>query len=771
MSYAPAQSRGARGAARALTPLPRGFTVDAVGELVGAEPPAGPGVDILVVDDNTSNLLALEAVLADLGPRIVRAHSGAEALRRLLDQDFALALLDIQMPDLDGLQTAELIRARDRTRHMPIIFVTAYERSDEKIAQAYALGAVDFLFKPVVPQVLRAKVGALVELSRKTDEVERQARLLREVERREAERRLVEASQRWESERLREEMVRERRVAEALARSVEERERAEEGLRAANQRLLLLSEMANRLLIAADPRAQLAPLCRDLAAHLQLDFFVCHLSVDSDALRVEAAGGLSRAELAQMHAAPRGERVYDLAARRRRPVIAENLQRSRDPLLALERSWGVDAFACFPLVAREHLLGTLSFGARRDGSFEADVMSVLQVVSDQFAMALERARLIDALSQRNRALAEVDRRKDEFLAMLAHELRNPLAPIMNAVQLLGHAEASPAACARARSAIDRQAHHLARLVDDLLDLSRINTGKIELRREPVRLDDVVGLAVQISAPWFEAREQTLSTELPDEAVWLHADATRLAQVVANLLNNAARYSPPRARVLLRATREGPELVLRVIDEGFGIAPEMLDHIFDLFVQSERTPDRAQGGLGIGLTLVRSLVEMHGGRVSARSDGPNAGSEFVVRLPTCDDPGGEARPGDARESAPARARRVVVVEDNDDVRDTLRDYLTLCGHAVSVASDGPSGVELVLSSRPDVALIDIGLPGLDGYHVGAALRARAPDLSTRLIALTGYGQPEDRRRALDAGFDAHLVKPVDPDALGRLLEAP
>ncbi len=518
--------------------------------------------DILVVDDNPHNLLALEATLADPSTNLVKASSGGDALKQLLDRDFALVLLDIQMPGMNGFETAAMIRARDRLRHLPIMFVTAFGRSDEQVRRAYELGAVDFLWKPIVPEILKSKVAVFLDLYRNREEVRRQAALL--------------------------------------------------------------------------------------------------------------------------------------------------------------------------------------------------------------AQATERVR---GEALRTAELAESARHKDEFLAMLGHELRNPLAPILNAVQLMKLRPIDDPVIAKSRDVMDRQVRHMVRLLDDLLDVARINSGKIELRKDACELGAIVDHAVQTSQAAIRARNHELSVALPAERIALVADATRLAQVVSNLLNNAARYTEPGGRIWLEAVREDADIVLRVRDTGRGIRADLLPKIFDLFVQSERTAER-RGGLGVGLTLVRRLTELHGGSVAVRSPGPGAGSEFTVRLPihAPDAPGlliatGSTPPTNGRA---AKALRVLVIDDSPDIRDTLRDLLESCGHEVAVAEDGVRGVEVALAVRPDVALVDIGLPGLDGYGVARSLRAREGASGPRLIALTGYGQPDDRRRALEAGFDAHLVKPVYMDALTRAL---
>jgi signal transduction histidine kinase len=366
-------------------------------------------------------------------------------------------------------------------------------------------------------------------------------------------------------------------------------------------------------------------------------------------------------------------------------------------------------------------------------------------------------------------LAQANQAKDQFLAMLAHELRNPLAPIQIAMQVIRAGDTSTPEAQKAREIVDRQVQHLTRLLDDLLDVARITIGKIQLRKEPVNLAVVVAEALEASRALIEQRGHSLSVSLPEPAVFVEADPTRLGQVITNLVNNAAKYTPPQGHIRVTACRENGEAVVRVSDDGIGIPPEVIPHVFDLFTQAERSLVREEGGLGIGLTIVRTVVELHGGTATVRSEGPGRGSEFVVRLPLGRRAGTSApllRTALLDESA-IRPLRILVIEDNADNRDALRTFLRLDGHRVEVAGDGVSGVEMARAVRPEVALIDIGLPGLDGYEVGRRIR---DDLGTSvmLCAITGYGRPEDVRRATDAGFDTHLVKPVSPDALRDIL---
>nr|WP_216618625.1 response regulator [Corallococcus carmarthensis] len=367
-------------------------------------------------------------------------------------------------------------------------------------------------------------------------------------------------------------------------------------------------------------------------------------------------------------------------------------------------------------------------------------------------------------------LIEMDRRKDEFLAMLAHELRNPLAAIMTAIGILERkAPPTDTKEARMHGIIQRQTHHLARLVDDLLDVSRITRGKVELRTEPVNLTESFQQLLAILRPRVEARGLNLEVHLPRTPLWLEGDATRLEQIFTNLVDNAAKYTD-QGTVTVDLFQEGvdgnAQAVLRVKDTGIGIPPEKLPAMFELFAQADTSLERSRGGLGIGLTLVRTLVRMHGGTVEAISGGLGQGSEFTVKLPLLPQDRVPRTAGtnllDAR-----RARRILLVEDNSDARQSMRDLLELWGHQVAVAQDGVQGVALALEHAPELALVDIGLPGMDGFQVARTLRARVGQ-QLRLVALSGYGDPEAYQRALKAGFDVHLTKPVRPADLDRVL---
>jgi signal transduction histidine kinase/CheY-like chemotaxis protein len=444
------------------------------------------------------------------------------------------------------------------------------------------------------------------------------------------------------------------------------------------------------------------------------------------------------------------------------------------------RNLGVRSMIVVPLRARDRIIGVVSLYATKSASgrrFEAADLTLAEELANRAALALDNARLY-------KEAREADRRKDEFLAMLGHELRNPLAPIVTALHLLSRSKRQDDAASAARDTIDRQVRHLTRLVDDLLDVARITRGKVKLHRGPVELDPVLTTAIETAKPLLDDRRHNLTVEKPDIPIYLRADAARLTQVFGNLLTNAAKYMEDggavEVNVELATERHQPpdslpDVVIRVRDRGVGIPAEMLPRVFDLFTQVGSALERAQGGLGIGLSLVKTLVELHGGEVEAHSAGPGRGSEFVVRLPTIAAPieaavrkGARQEVADASNGYAAPAGGVLITDDNRDAADNLSRLLQAWGYRTHVAYDGPAAVTAAMEFRPRVVLLDIGLGGMTGYDVARTLRADPEHAGVRLIALTGFGQEEDRRRSHEAGFDAHLVKPVDPEMLQQLL---
>jgi len=407
------------------------------------------------------------------------------------------------------------------------------------------------------------------------------------------------------------------------------------------------------------------------------------------------------------------------------------------------------------------------------GNVRHSLVSKFPILSAQGEAAMVGGMAIDMTDRlrAEQALKEADRLKDEFLAMLAHELRNPLAPIQSAISIMQHPESDAETVQNVQIVAARQVEHMSRLLDDLLDVSRISRGRIELCLEDLDLAVIVRRAIESVHPLMDARQHQFRISLPGRPLMVSGDAARLEQVLTNLLNNAAKYTDPGGVITLSAAREGNEATLRVRDNGIGLEPSMLSRIFELFVQAERRVDRSMGGVGIGLTLVRKLVELHGGNVEAFSEGPGRGSEFVVRLPLHPSAQGapESKPG-SRPMIRLPSHRVLVVDDNIDAANTLAMLLRLAQQDVRAVYSGQSALEEAARFQPEVVILDIGMPGMDGYEVARCLRRLAGGESLVLIAVTGWGQQEDRDRSTAAGFDHHLLKPVDSAVLHQLLSA-
>jgi PAS domain S-box-containing protein len=441
-------------------------------------------------------------------------------------------------------------------------------------------------------------------------------------------------------------------------------------------------------------------------------------------------------------------------------LIAESIKDKEGRRMAHEL--GLKSYIGVPLSVRGKVLGIITFVTAESGKkYTPFDLRLAEDLGQRAATAIENARLYEELKM-------ADQRKDEFLAMLAHELRNPLAPIRNALHIMKNPEIDSHTANEARDITERQVQHMSHLVDDLLDVSRIMQGRIELRKEVANLPNIIDQAVETAQPIIDAQRQKLEISMPDEPIWLEVDPTRIAQVIANLLQNAAKYSQPAGCIWLTVQRDAENVVIRVRDEGMGISAELLPRVFDLFAQGDRTLERSQGGLGVGLTVVRRLVAMHGGHVTARSEGPGKGSEFIVRVPL------------SRASEPAQkhvikmngdagaGRHVLVVDDNVDAARSTAMLLSAWGHTVRVAHNGPEALAAAAESVPEIIVLDIGLPVINGFEVARQLRQQSQFDKTIVAAVTGYGQAEDRRRSRDAGFDYHLTKPVDITALKELM---
>jgi signal transduction histidine kinase len=481
-------------------------------------------------------------------------------------------------------------------------------------------------------------------------------------------------------------------------------------------------------------------------------------------LETIASAGLAPEWLARYGRLPIGQDACGLAVACRGPVVVEDLEAGPDERsVEAARAGGYRAAFSVPLLGRDGgLIGTVAAFFPAPHRPAPRQVAVVERYARRAADALAQAR-------RFQELIEVERRKDEALAMLAHELRTPLAAIHNSAQALRPGAIDEPRLDEAREVLVRHSRAMARMVEDLLDASRVARGSLALRPERVAAAEVVARAVEDVRPQVEAKRQDLAVSLPHEPVHLEADPTRLEQVLVNLLGNAAKFTPEGGQITLLARLEGRDLVVRVADSGIGLSVEDRSRIFDLFTQAAEPADRRHGGLGIGLALVKSLVELHGGSVAVASDGPGRGSEFVVRLPAAEGPASAAREDRATNgSLPAGpARRLLVVDDEPDSARALARLLRYWGHEVGVAHDAHSALDEARRTRPEVVFLDLGMPGADGFEVARRLRDLAGE-ALRIVALTGHARDEDRRRTEAAGFAGHLVKPVDPSELVRLL---
>jgi PAS domain S-box-containing protein len=575
------------------------------------------------------------------------------------------------------------------------------------------------------------------------------------------------------------------RVVAAIATFIDitDRKRTEESLR-------FLAQASDVLASSLDPEAALSAVAR-LAVPRVADWCAVHIPGEEGTVRLVTVVHPDPAKVAlaqQLHQrypptpeTPRGVcHVLQTGESTFVPDVADSCLTAyaRDAEhLALVRSLGLKSCLIVPLRARGRTLGSLTFATAESGRhYGPDDLGLAEDLARRAALAVDNARLF-------REATEADRRKDEFLAVLGHELRNPLAPVRNSLHILRNRCDDDPKAIQVVGMMERQVTHMVRLVDDLLDVSRIARGKLELRKQPVDLAALVARSIEAVRPFLDERQHRLGLAVTGGPLRLEADPARLEQVLSNLLHNAGRYTQPGGRIRLTVGREGDFAVLRVQDNGIGIRREMLPRIFDMFTQADRVPGGLSEGLGLGLTLVRSLVEMHGGMVSVSSPGPGRGSEFVVHIPLAEEMDETPGPaGQCSNPSPAPAqplpnrplpggRRLLVVDDNIDGAESLALLLRLEGHEVRTAYDGPSALQAAVALRPEAVLLDIGLPkGMDGYEVARRLRRQEGLEGILLVAVTGYGQDEDRRRTQEAGFDAHLVKPVELEEIRQQLTA-
>jgi signal transduction histidine kinase/DNA-binding response OmpR family regulator len=671
-------------------------------------------VRVLIIEDSEDDavLLLRELTASGYAPVSERVET-AEQMRAALDaRAWDLVIADHTLPGFDSLAALALLK--ERGLDVPFIIVSG-TIGDETAVAVMKAGAHDYIAKNA-----RTRLSAAIG------------------------RELQEAARRIET---RQTAHRREREAEALALIA--RETAE------NLALPVLTQrIADRVLVLFGA----ASAC-------------VRLKDEGGGLVAVALAGVAAVALSPGHAVPWGAGLLGRAGAECRIVWTPDILEEPDAALrddiALYRGiLGQRAVLAAPLRDGPAALGTLSISDPRPRRFTEAELSLFQALADQAALAVRNGQLL-AREQAARAAADAaNRAKDEFLATLGHELRNPLGVITSGMALLDRIGSGNARVVRTRAALKAQTRHLARLVDDLLDVARVTMGQLTLARQPIDLADAVERVVSALRQSGRLRGHRVETHL--NTAWVDADATRAEQIITNLVGNALKYTPAGGWIALHTLVAGDEALLRVEDGGIGIAADRLPHVFDPFTRGDRQPDGAQSGLGIGLALVRRLVELHGGRAEARSEGPGTGSVFTVRLPRVFDP--PAAPPEGPVPERGARRRVLLVDDNDEAREILREVLALDGHVVDTAPDGPRALHLAASLHPDVIVVDIGLPGMDGYEVAQRVRAMPDARRARLVALTGYGQKRDRDRGYQAGFDEYLVKPVEPETLARAISA-
>jgi hypothetical protein len=669
---------------------------------------------VLIVDDNPANLAAFEAILWDGNFDLVTAPSGAEAMRQLLLGDFAAILLDINMPSLDGIETAKLIRARERSRDVPIIFITAHQPDQAQMLKGYASGAADYLVKPVLPEILRFKVRVFVELFQKTKQVEWQAAQLRAI-----------------NARLQDEIAQRKEAERDAAFEREERQR------------VALASIADAV-IATDAQGgivSLNPMAEQLCGCTN-----------------EAARGRSLSEVLDTRSAEDQEPPEQAL---RRCIARDETIRAPHPveLLRGRRTAGYIAWSLAPVHDR---VGNV-----------VGAMLVAQDVTDRHRAELERARALRQEKAARKAAEQANRARDEFLAVISHELRTPLNAIVGWTQILRTRGATAAHTEQAVEAIHRSAMAQKKLIEDLLDMSRIINGKIDLAKGPVDLAAVVTSAIDTLRPLSDGKRLSIDCDLDGGVPPVHADRARLEQVIWNVLANAVKFTPDAGRIGVRLQHGGDRARLTVIDSGEGIARNFLPHVFDAFRQADSTTTRRQGGLGLGLAIARQLVIMHQGSIEAHSDGPGRGATFVVSLPLT--PGAAPGSGAGDDAAQAKADepqrdlrqvRVLIVDDDADTLEMMSILAEEAGADVKGALNVREALRLVREWLPDVLLSDISMPDEDGFALIRRVRALPPREGghTPAAAITAMASDEDRARVLAAGFQAHIAKPLEFDTL-------
>ncbi|HEX4641349.1 MAG TPA: response regulator [Chthoniobacterales bacterium] len=700
--------------------------------------PADEKVSILIVDDRPDKMLAYETILAELNENVVCARSGKEALRCLLKRDFAVILLDVNMPVMDGFETAALIRKRQRSETTPIIFISAVNDTETHVSRGYSIGAVDYILTPVVPEILRAKIAVFVDLFRKTEQVKRQAE--------EREKLIFEQAARAEAEARQERLAFLADASNVLAGSLD------------------YEETFRNLAALVVPRV--ADFCVVLAA--EEDGAMRHVAVAHGDSTTEPAlqklaeefppSAAAQKSGAHVLSTGKSQMVSDVHNGELREMFTEKAD--RDWL----RSLSAKSFIAVPLRAQDRVLGAIVMINTSAGRIcGPEELSLAEELAHRAALALDNARLYKS-AQRARAESErANRAKDSFLAMLSHELRTPLTPVLTSVHALETTDNLPEELRASLQMIRRNVELEARLIDDLLDLTRISKGKVQLNLEEVDAHLMLRSALEICQADIEKKGLALRTEFTAEKASLEADPARLQQIFWNLIKNAVKFTPAGGWLEVRTENGDGELRVAISDSGMGIDEETLPKIFNAFEQGERTQF---GGLGLGLAISKALVETHHGKLIAESDGPDKGATFTAVFPLSETTGDAKRNASPAVPAAHKAMRVLLVEDHEDTNRSLTQLLRRRGYYVQPAHSVQAALEAAAQEQFDVLISDIGLPDGSGIDLMEKLRTDRPIFG---IALTGFGMEDDLRKSQEVGFVHHLVKPVDLNRLDALIQ--
>lgn len=738
--------------------------------------------NVLLVDDRPENLLALESILSDLGQNLVRATSGREALRFLLDQDVALILLDVQMPGLNGFELAELIRERERTQHTPIIFVSATSKDEQYVFKGYSLGAVDYLTKPFQPEILKSKVRFFTKLFQQNQEIKRQAALLEQ------------ANGELDSMNSELEARVARRTVQLEAANVELEN--EISVRKQSEARLTTEHTVTRTLADAESLKRAAPAIFQAFCE-QLQAAICCLWLPDDSKKMLSCVYVETADKSDESSTfitetrkikiTSGIGLPGQVWEKNAPVWLPNTVRGEKyPRAQFAAEIGVDRAIGFPIKIGGECFGVIEFFTRCEFMFDQSLVNMLEAMGSEIGQFIERKRLEserEKLLQREKFLREqaekASRLKDEFLATVSHELRTPLNAILGWGQMLQAGMVNGDEQQRALETIYRNAKSQAQLIDDLLDTSRLITGNLRLNLSPTSIIPIIELALDVVRPGAEAKGITLSAAYHSEIDSIICDPHRLQQMIWNLLTNAVKFTPPDGNVEIRLEQGKDFIKIIINDSGQGISPEFLPFVFDRFRQADSSSTRSHDGLGLGLAIVRHLAELHGGSVEAFSEGKGKGATFTIKLPltiiqtlpselthkeelTSELPGNSA--------IDLEAVRVMIVDDDTDTCEMLNFALNQRGAVTQTSHSVEEALNAIGQWQPDILLTDINMPGEDGYNLIGKIRAltQSETANIPVIALTAMARPEDSEKAILSGFQLHLAKPVDIQELTKAI---